>query len=208
MPKQAKLTLEILKPLVAAGLKPKQIAHETGSALRMVHRQLKTFDLRKPKVADMPTRTPEMTQFHKSSDPILSRQFELDAGQFSAANTIRMACSDNIGVKGFNLERAMMSSSGGQPAGGMTDDDCAAAARMQMKQWLAECRNHIDPATKQPVDHRPALLIAGHGIPVKAAGRELGISERRASKVCKHTLDIYARMMGWQRNDRPGGMPT
>jgi len=197
MPKPAKLPLEILKPMVARGLAPKQISHELGFPLRMVHRRLKAFGLRKSKVADLSARAPELTNFQKSGDPILSPRFELDTGQCTAASAIRMACSENIGVDMIRLITRPNS-----PFHGMTESECATAARMRMKQWLKECRSHIDPTTKQPVDYRPAILIAGHGIAVKSAGRELGISERRASKVCKHTLDIYANMMGWACNDR------
>ena len=120
MPKLAKLTLEILKPLALRGLTPKQIAHETGSALRMVHRQLKTFDLRKPKVADMPAGTPELTNFQKSGDSILSRRLELDTGQCAAASAIRMACSENIGVDMIRLITRPNS-----PFHGMTESECA-----------------------------------------------------------------------------------
>lgn len=197
MPKPAKLPLEILKPMVARGLAPKQISYQLGFPLRMVHRRLKTFGLRKSKVADLPARASELTNIKRSGDPILSPRFDLDTGQFTAASAIRMACSENIGV---GLTRLITRSN--SPFHGMTESEGATAARARMKQWQAECRNHIDPRTEQPVDYRPAILIAGYGINVKSAGRELGISERQASKICKHTLDIYAKMMGWACNDR------
>jgi FixJ family two-component response regulator len=59
MPRSAKLSFEILKPMVARGLAPKQIAYELGFSLRMVHRRMKALGLRKSKVADLPARAPK-----------------------------------------------------------------------------------------------------------------------------------------------------
>jgi hypothetical protein len=193
MSKKAKLTLEILKPMVATGLKPKQIAHQTGVALRMVQRQLKKLGLQKSRIPNLPARMPELTQFHKSGGPILSKQFELDTAQFSAATALYVACTEDISVKGVDL--AMMATR--EPTAiGLTDDERLSAAQADMKKWIRVCKSHIDPSTGEGIDHRPAMLIAGQGVAVKAAGRMLGISERRASKICKTTLDIYAQMKG------------
>jgi hypothetical protein len=199
MVKQAKLTLEVLKPLVDQGFKTRKISKLTGFPIRMVDRRLRALGLRKPKPQPraMPPRSFDTTAMQKSRDPILSntKQFKLSQIQSEAAIELRSACTDGVGVKAIDLERMLQRSGGG--SGGLTGSERAAVARARLEKWKARCKLHRVKGAVVGIDIMPAILIAGHGISVRQAAIMLGMHERIASDTCKKTLDVYAEMRGW-----------
>jgi len=197
--RQSEITTDILKPLVDEGLSQKAIAERLGVDRQTVRRRMKACGLKK-KVTDNRAAPFSMDRIMTKSvweisrDPLLRMRFS--TSQQTAALQLRTACQESIGVKGQDLIKMMCSRSGFGPNQGLTDNERAAEARTRMSQWIKEC-------ARREIDVRPAVMIGGHGIPLKVVAAELGLGTRRAERICKESLDVMAKMFGWAPSGRP-----